>query len=171
MKSVDMKIEIGKILKAQGIKGEVKMKCYLDDAAMLKGIKQLYIGANVYTVEQVRPDGAFCYLKFVGINDRNTAETLRDWTVFAEKRDFALPSNRYFIQDLLDCIVTTDSGKTVGKIVDVLQYGAADVFVCLNNGKTVSFPFVDGLAQRVNVERKSIIVDAKRFEEVAVYED
>ena len=44
-----MRLEAGRVIKAQGIKGEVKLACFLDDSAMLKAVKQLYIGANSYT--------------------------------------------------------------------------------------------------------------------------
>lgn len=166
-----MKIEIGKILKAQGIKGEVKIGCYLDDSAMLKNVKQMYVGTKSYAVEKIRCDGEFCYVLLQGISDRNAAESLRNWTVYADKECVALQKDRYFISDLLDCKVLLDSGEIVGVVGDVLQYGAADVFVCDNNGQTVSFPYLKDVVLSVNVDSKLITLNAKRFSEVAVYED
>lgn len=166
-----MKLEIGKVLKAQGIKGEVKLACFVDDASMLKGVKQLYIGSNVYTVEKFRPDGTFCYVQLAGVADRNAAEALRNWTVYADKESVAVPQDRYFIADLIDCNVVLDNGVTVGVVKKVLQYGSADVFVCFNGEKEVSFPFLKDLVTDVNVECKKIVLNSKRFGEVAVYED
>lgn len=166
-----MKIEIGKIVKAQGIKGEVKLACYLDDASMLKGVEQIFIGTKAYTVKQLRCDGAFCYMLLDGVNDRNSAEALRNWTVCAEKESVRLPQNRYFIDDLKKCKVSTSDGKLIGEVVDVLQYGAADVFVCNGECGTVSFPFLNELIIKIDIESKVIIVNEKRFNEVAVYED
>ncbi len=166
-----MKIEIGKILKAQGIKGEVKIACYLDDSSMLKNVKQLYIGTNTYAVDKLRCDGAFCYVLLQGISDRNTAEDLRNWTVYADKEALILPQNRFFIDDLIDCNVTTNGGKTVGKVKNVLQYGAADVFICYDGKKEVSFPFLNDLVISINTAKKQVVVDEKRFNEVCVYED
>lgn len=166
-----MKIEIGKVLKAQGIKGEIKLACFVDDAAMLKGVKQVYIGTTTYAVGHIRCDGAFCYILLDGVKDRNTAELLRNWTVYADKENVILPKNRYFIDDLLGCRVSTNEGVSVGEVTSVLQYGAADVFVCKADKGEVSFPFLNDLVLNVNVERKAITVDAKRFGEVAVYED
>ena len=166
-----MKIEIGKVLKAQGIKGEVKLSCYLDDSSMLKNVKRLYIGANTYTVTHFRADGAFCYVLFDGIADRNTAETLRNWTVYADKESVAVDEGRYFIDDLVVCAVSLDNGKTVGIVKDILQNGAADVFVCDCDGGEVLFPFLKDLVASVNVASKQIVLDSKRFDEVAVYED
>lgn len=166
-----MKIEVGKVLKAQGIKGEIKLQSYLDDVAMFKGLKQLYIGSREYSVEQFRSDGSFCYAKLSGVSDRNTAEYLQNCAVYADKECISIPQNRYFVQDLIGCAVATDSGEDVGEVTDVLQYGAADVLVCRKDGKGVSFPFLKDLVVSVSVERKRIVVAGKRFAEVAVYED
>ena len=166
-----MKIEIGKVLKAQGIKGEVKLACYVDDASMLKAVKQLYIGSKTYTVAHFRADGAFCYVLLNGVADRNAAEALRNWTVYADKEDVAVAENRYFIDDLVGCAVTLDSGAVIGTVKDILQNGAADVFVCDGAKGEVLFPFLKDLVLSVNVETKTISLDSKRFGEVAVYED
>ena len=166
-----MKIEIGKVLKAQGIKGEVKLSCYLDDAAMLKNVKQLYIGSQSYAVTHFRADGAFCYVCLAGVSDRNAAEALRNWTVYADKESVALAEDRYFVDDLVGCMVTLDDGKTVGSVVEILQNGAADVFVCKADSGEILFPFLNDLVLSVNIATKTIVVDSKRFGEVAVYED
>lgn len=168
---LSMKIEIGKVLKAQGIKGELKVACFVDDASMLKTVKQVYIGTKTYAVSHIRCDGTFCYMLLVGVDDRNAAETLRNWTIYAEKENVDLPKNRYFIDDLIGCKITTSDGVTVGKVTDILQYGAADVFVCNGDKGEVSFPFLNDLVLSVNIDSKLILVDAKRFGEVAVYED
>lgn len=171
MAFLTMKIEIGKVLKAQGIKGEIKLACYVDDASMLKTVKQVYIGTKTYAVSNIRCDGAFCYLLLDGVDDRNAAESLRNWTVYADKESVNLPKNRYFIDDLVGCRVVLNDGATVGEVASVLQYGAADVFVCNGDNGEVSFPFLNDLVVSVNIESKAIVVDAKRFSEVAVYED
>ncbi len=165
-----MKLKVGSVLKAQGIKGEIKLSCFLDDPAMLCGISELYVGTNSYSVEHIRPDGAFCYVKFAEIADRNAAEALRGWTVYADKNSVPLPDGRYFVEDLVGCNVVAD-GEYVGTVNNVLQYGAADVFECGGGKKKVSFPFLKDVVLSVNVERKTISVDGKRFAEVAVYED
>lgn len=166
-----MKIEIGKVLKAQGIKGEVKLACFVDDASMLKKVKQIYIGTKMYVVSHIRGNGKFCYVLLDGIADRNAAEDLRNWTVYTDKESVSLPQNRYFVDDLIGCKVSTDDGTVIGEIVDVLQYGSADVFVCTGDKGEVSFPFLNDLVISINIENKVITVNAKRLAEVAVYED
>lgn len=166
-----MKIEIGKVLKAQGIKGEIKLACFVDDAIMLKNVKQMYIGTNTYAVSRIRCDGSFCYVLFDGIYDRNTAEALRNWTVYADKEAVDIPQDRYFIGDLIGCKVSKSNGEEVGVIRDVLQYGSADVLICDGVSGEVAFPFLNDVVITVNIDSRSVIVEEKRFGEVAVYED
>lgn len=166
-----MKIEIGKIVKAQGIKGEVKLACYVDDAAMLKSVKQLYVGSQTYSVTHFRADGAFCYVFLDGVADRNAAEALRNWTVYADKESVSVEKGRYFIDDLVGCAVTLDDGKSIGTVKEILQNGAADVFVCSGEGGEILFPYLNDLVVSVNVDTKQIVLESKRFGEVAVYED
>ena len=93
-----MKIEVGKVLKAQGIKGELKLSCFLDDPKMLLSIKKLYLGIQLHYVQSVRVNGQFCYVLFKDIADRNTAETYQNKAVFADKEDVKLEDGRYYVE-------------------------------------------------------------------------
>ncbi len=165
-----MLIKIGKVLKSQGIKGEVKVSCLLDNFDMLKKTKELYISNKPYSIERMRSDGTFLFIKFAQIVDRNSADNLKNFDVYAEKTDIVLPSSRYFIDDLVGCRVVSQT-KTYGEIKEILQYGAADVIVCTDGEKEFSFPFLKDLIVSVNIDCKKITIDDKRFSEVCVYED
>ena len=163
-----MKLIVGRILKAQGIKGEMKVSCLLDSAEMLKNIKQLYIGNSAHAVQKIRADGSFFYVSLTDVTDRNTAENYRGWDVYCEKEDVDLPKDRYFVSDILGCKVTLSDGTQVGEVIDVLQYGAADVYVVKGEAGEISFPMLKDLIVSVNVHTKSIVLNAQRFKEVSV---
>lgn len=166
--SITMKLLVGRILKAQGIKGELKLTCMLDNSEMLKNVKQFYIGNCVHNVERMRCDGSFLYVTFSDITDRNTAENYRGWDVYCEKDAVALPNDRYFIGDILGCKVTLSDGTPIGEVIDILQYGAADVYVVKGAMGEVSFPMLKDLIVSVNVQSKSIVLAEKRFKEVSI---
>lgn len=160
---------IGTVLKAQGIKGKIKISCMADSPSVLSKLKQVYIDKICYDVEGVETSASSCFLQLVGVYDRNAAEELRGCSVFAEEAQLVLPQDSYFIADMIGCVVNLTDGSNVGKISNVLQYGAADVIECKQS--KLSFPFVKGLAVSVDIAHKSIVLDAKRFAEVALYED
>lgn len=166
-----MKIEIGRVLKAQGIRGELKLGCSVDSADMLTKVKTMYIDGRTYEVSRFRGNGSFCFVTLDGVATRNDAEELRNKVVYADKEQVKLAPDRYFVEDLVGCEVLTN-GKIVGKVSDLLQYGAADVFVCDGvDGKGFSFPFLKDVVSAVDIVGKQITVDEKRFAEVVVYED
>ena len=166
-----MKIEIGKIVKAQGIGGEVKSACFVDDASMLKHVKTAFIQGRAYEVVSLRCSGDYFFMRFVGVDNRNEAEELRDKIIFADKSEVDLKQGRYFVEDLVGCDVIVDDNN-VGRVTELLQYGAADVFVCKGaNGIDFSFPFLKNAVTNVDIDGKRIEVDGQRFSEVVCYED
>ncbi len=163
-----MNIKVGKVLKAQGIKGELKLSCLLDSPKMLMQVKQLYLSNNLHNVSKIRSDGTFVFVQFSDILDRNTAELYRGWDVYCEKSLLQLPNGSYFVDDVIGCRVVLNDGNDVGEVVDILQYGAADVYVCKGKMGEVSFPALKDLLISVDVDEKKIVLDKNRFEEVYV---
>ena len=165
-------ITIGQVVRAIGIKGELKVKPLTDDAERYKALKIVYVKNKPYKIERLRIDGDFVCLKLAGIDDRNSAELLKD--VFLEiDRINAVPleEGSYFIADIIGCKLFTDDGEEKGKVTDVSQYGAADVFTVCDGKNTVRFPFLKKMIVKVDVETGVIIVSKSVFDEVSVYED
>lgn len=166
-------ITVGEIVKAQGIKGEVKVKPLTDDPERFKKLKIVYIGETPYRIESIRIDG-FVYIKLLGINDRNAAEKLTGRTLDID-RVLAKPLEdeyTFYIADVESAALMTDDGERVGTISEVSQYGAADVFtVACVDGRTMRFPFLKKLLVHMDSDSKVFTVKREELEKVAVYED
>lgn len=165
-----MCIVVGKILKPQGIGGEVKASC-TTDASLLGGIETLYVESTPHVVTKIRVDGAFFYVRFADVCDRNAAESLRGLRIFCEKGALTLPEGKFFVEDVIGCDVLFENGRCAGKVVDVLQYGSADVFVCRNSSSgEFSFPFLKDLLIKADTDKKQLVLDSRRFAEVVTDE-
>lgn len=163
------KIEIAKIGKAQGIKGEVKINLYSSNTALLRQLKSVFIGEIEYEIETVKvlPNGSFIKLK--GINDRNTAELLNGKPVSVFRGAIHVPDGSYLISDLIDACVCVD-GDCVGKLTEVLQHGAADVY-CVSGKRNFMFPALNKVLVNVDVVTKTIDLNSEELERVVVYDD
>jgi 16S rRNA processing protein RimM len=162
---------IARIVKPQGIKGEVKLESYSEDPMRFNRFKSVYVNGIPYEVEQSRvSDGV--YLKLKGVNDRNAAELLRGAEISIERSMLSKPvKGRYYIADLLGLEVFSE-GEKLGILEDILQNGGVDVYVVrLTGGKTLMFPALKDLLKDVNVDKKTIELESKRLSEVGVYED
>ena len=165
-------LEVGKILKAHGIRGDVKIECFTDSPEALTGIKRFYVEGTEYKAERIKPFGAFALIKLVGIDDMNLAETLRNKTISAKKEDMPEPKDgAFYIDDLIGCSVFDDRGTRHGIVEDILQYGSADVFLSRENGKTIMFPHLKKVVKEIVIKEKRIVVFKEEFDKVAVYED
>lgn len=165
------KIVIGKVTRPRGISGEVKIEPLTDDPRRFLSLKTVFVDGEPRKVvkAQVTPAGVFVALE--GVADRDAAETLRGKLLQVERTDAVKPEGRQFIADLIGCEVRLDDGTSVGALDDVLQYGAADVYVVKSGRRRVMFPALKRVFVDEDPERGVIVLDAKAFSEVAVYED
>ena len=165
-------LSVGKVLKAHGVRGEVKAECFTDAPSCLVHVKRLFIEGKEYAVEKCRVQGNFLLIKLADVNDMNAAELFRNKELFAEKSDLPkLPEGRFYIDDVVGAEVFVGE-KKLGKLVDVLQYGSADVYVVkTKDGSDVMFPYVGNVIESVDVFKKTILLNEAEFAKVAVYED
>ena len=167
------KFFIGKIVKAQGIKGEVKIKSDCGDLSIIKGIKYLILKNQSIAVKSMRTNGDFAYVLFSTIADRNQAEELVGLEVFADKSNVHLDDDSYFVNDMIGSKVCLDDGQVVGIVDDIMQTSkkAAEIYVVKIDKGNVLFPFLKDLVLSFDVDQKVLVLDAKRFAEVSLYED
>lgn len=165
-----MKIEIGVVLKPQGVNGELKVSRLCDGEKALSGIKTLTLGDAEYSVLRIKERADALYVSLNGVFDRNAAELLRGKTVYAEKEELKRESGAYFIADLIGSALYLSSGKKIGIIRDVVSSNV-DVFVLETDEGEASLPFLKILNPVVDEAEKKITVDAKKFTEVVFYKE
>jgi 16S rRNA processing protein RimM len=162
---------IGVIVKAQGIKGEVKVKPYTDTPDVLCHLTHVIIEGEIVKVDASRCDNTMAYIKLEGVDDRNMAEEMRSKEIYVEKSHVpALPKGRHYINDLLGCAVYDDEKQSLGELTDILQNGANDVYVIKNPKGEIMVPVIKSVIKSIDASKKEIILIKERLMEVAVYE-
>ena len=163
-----MDLVIGKIVKPQGIRGEVKVYPYTDDAEVFAEIPRVFIDGEEYKILHARFGDGMAYLSLRGVPDRNAAELLRDKELTIPRDEAPMPEEgSYYIADLLGSEIVTDTGMVLGKLKEIRQ-AATDIYTLETEHGEVLFPTATGVVLAVDVENKKITVSEKRFKEVAV---
>jgi len=167
-KMQDTFIEIGRIMKPFGIKGELKVHFYIDDVLDLKDVKVFYVkdknqesGYKSLEFKKISFDENPSYAKviFSHINDRTEAEAWRLQSLYIEKSLMpVLNKGEYFIKDLLDLEVIYNH-KKIGKIINILDVGGQDIFVVeIDDGKQdLAIPFNDFYLKDIFLESRQIV--------------
>ena len=143
-------IEIAKILKPQGIKGEVKALPLTNVLAVFDNIETCLVGNKTMKIEKIALRQGFLYIKFEGVNTRNDAEFYRNKDISVEKEllEEFKDEDDFLIDDLVGMVIYDDSGELVGQIVDIVNYGACDIFVIEKEGREHEVPYVEDVFYR-----------------------
>jgi 16S rRNA processing protein RimM len=154
----ERRIALAAVAGAHGVKGEVRLKLFSDNAKNLSVHEKLYVGNAERRLLSVRDSGKTAVARIEGVNDRSAAEALRGSLVEVDRS--ALPplqKGEYYHADLIGMPVVDGQGKTIGTVVAVENYGAGDLLeVELDGGKTSLIPFKPGIA---DPEDRRIVVD------------
>lgn len=162
-------IEIAKILKPQGIKGEVKAMPLTNVLAVFNLLKSCVVGQKTMNVEHISVRQGYVYIKFDEIKTRNDAENYRNQTIKVEKEllESAKDSEDFLIDDLIGMVLHDEKGEIVGQIIDVINYGSSDIFIIEKDGRSYQVPYVEDVFKR---ENDHLVVDSEKIKEVMVWE-
>lgn len=171
-------LQIGEVLKPQGVRGQVKVRPDTGDAARLAALSTVYVrdqgGAyQPCALEDVSVRGDFVYCTLDHAAAREQAEAQRGWILYVDRAHASpLPEGAYYISDLLSCRVTDRQGGAIGILRDVLQPGANDVYeIETPDGKTMYLPAIEKVLVRLDPGAGVIVVDESVLPEVAVFAD
>lgn len=167
------KIEVAKIRRPQGVKGELRLEVLLDDPVAFSRIESVYVEGEqaARRIERCfRVSDGFA-AKLEGI-DRSAAEALRGKSLFILRADAdrLKSSTDYFIADLIGKKAVTDAGETLGVIDDVENFGASDiVFIKSEKYKNLCFANIGGIIDSVSDEQ--VVLRAAELEKVWVFDE
>ena len=170
-------MQIGTVGKARGLKGHVRVRPFTDDPERFYDLDEVWLqdkgGYTPLGIAEADVNGDAVYLRFNGVEDRTAAEGLNGKALFIKRKDAVeLPPGVHFISDVIGCTVTDDKGNFHGKLCEVMQPGATDVYVLRGGPRgEILFPALKDVILSMDTASKKIVVDSKRFEEVAVLED
>ena len=119
-------VKAGEIVTTHGIKGEVKVMCWLDDPEMLCEFDRCRIDGKDFEIEQCRVQKTCNLVKLAGINDMDAAQAMRGKTIELYRED--IDDEVIFAAELIGMEVFCN-GEMIGKIKEVLDYPGNSVYV------------------------------------------
>ena len=170
-------LQIGEIVRPQGIRGEVKLRAMTSDPGRYARLETVYLLENgSYRAVRVlsgRAQQGFAYLKLDGVNDRNQAEALRGRGVFVDRAHaIELGEDENFVCDLIGLQAVDTQGAPLGTLRDVLSPNAVcDVYVFDTPRGELMIPALRRVVREVDLDAGRIVLDEAVLPEVAVWED
>ena len=121
-------LEAGQIVNTHGIRGEVRIVPWADDALFLKRFKTFYIDNKPVRVLSSRVHKDMLIAQLEGITDINAAMPLKNKVIKIDRSDARLPKGSFFIQDILGASVVDEQGNEIGKLTDVMDVPRGQIY-------------------------------------------
>ena len=133
------RFQVGVITTPHGLRGEVKVYPTTDDPLRFKILKELILkekrSERVLRIRSVKFFKQFVILAFQGMDRIEDVEQLRGCALLVERKDaIPLEENEYYVADLIGLSVRNEEGTEIGRLKDVLETGANDVYVVAREG-------------------------------------
>ena len=148
-------LEVGKVTSTHGVMGEVRVQPWADSPEFLCQFKTLYVDEAHWPikVERARVHKNMVILKLEGIIDVPSALSLRNAVLYIDRADAKLPKGSFFLADLMGLEVRdAQSGKVLGKISDIMNLPANNVYVVRGGERELLIPAVPQFIAETNVE-------------------
>jgi 16S rRNA processing protein RimM len=166
---ISSRILLGRIGRAQGLKGEVRLTSFTGDPLAIASYGPLESadGSRRFEIERISQRNEAVVASFKGITTREAAEALtnQELWIAREKLAVEIEEDEFLLADLVGCTAHAPDGRNVGTVVDVPNYGAGDLIEIALFGaetaknKTALLPFTRAFVPEVDVKGRRIVVD------------
>ena len=155
---------IATVVGAHGIKGAVK-------ARYVSSTPDYYLKEKVFFLEK---EGILNALNIISINNskncwiilfdeihsRNDAEVIKGCRLLLPDNHLRpLEANEFFLHKIIGCRVEDQKGRILGKITDILETGANNVYEVSDGSSVFLVPDVPHVVLEMNVETKRMVID------------
>jgi 16S rRNA processing protein RimM len=154
-------LAVARVVCPWGVRGLVKAIALTDFPERFQPRATYLIGAEHRPIrlEQSRPYRGGLLFKFVGYDTPEACNELRDQILYVPMEEaLPLPEGFYYIHQIIGLDVWTEAGDHLGRVSDVWETGANDVYVVDQGGKLILLPAIAQVVLHVDLGRSRMTV-------------
>jgi 16S rRNA processing protein RimM len=152
-------IRVGQVAAAFGVEGAVKVVPLTDFADRFDPGSKLLIDGAEHSVEWSRQAGGGLVVKLDGIDNRTVAELYRGrYLEVGDQAGRPAGEGRFYHHQLIGLAVSTESGRALGQIAEILEKPANDVWVSHDGKVEHLIPATQDAVLKVDLDERRIVV-------------
>ena len=154
---------IGKVVKPQGIKGEVKAQIITSFPEHFEQLAHIYIEQDdfvKYDVEDSRLSNKFVFIKFKRVQSRDEAEKLRDKYLYIPDEElYPLQDDEFYHHQLKGLKVYDQDNSYLGVVKDIETYPLNDFLsVESENKQNYLIPIVKDFIKEIDIKSQKVTI-------------
>jgi 16S rRNA processing protein RimM len=157
-------LTLGRVTKAHGIRGEVRVVLYADDWTPFRGLTRCLVGRKggpfqPYAIETERDHGRAIVLKLAGIDTPAAAAALIGSEIAIPRAEAPPPpEDTFYHYDILGLEVAA-GGRVLGEVQEILETAGHDVYVVQGASGEWLLPATRVLIRRIDLAAGRIELD------------
>ena len=160
----DPLLRVGRIVKTQGIKGQVKVSSSGEGTMALSEGHFVYVEnkggeRRRLTVASSRAHREMTILSFREVKQIEEAEELVGCSIYVSKESLQeLPAGEFYGYQLLGLRVKTEKGTDLGTLEAIMPTGSNDVFVVRKDSQEILIPATEEVVAEVDLRGKVMVI-------------
>ncbi len=162
MSAVSVRVCLGLIVGAKGLRGEVRIKAFTQDPAAVAAYGPVTASdGRTFRLSVTGMSKGTVVARIEGLADRNSAEALKGLELFVDRAKLPVPEKgTFYYADLVGLSVALTTGESVGKVSGVDNFGGGDVLeITTNSGQSVAVPFTDTVIAGVDLAAGTVAIN------------
>lgn len=165
-------IKIAYVARPHGIKGEAELS-FLEENVFEEGMEihatafneksQIPKAGMKLTIQKLKVANK-AIVTFKEVTDRTMLEKLIPFELSVARED--LPQDEFYLFDLPGMNVVSESGETLGEVLNVFDNGAQEVLeIQMTEGERIMLPFVENFFPEVDLEHNHVVMILPEYTE------
>jgi 16S rRNA processing protein RimM len=162
----DNLIAVARITIPHGVRGEVKLQPLTDFPRRFEETDFLLLADGTRLIlESARLQKDTVLAKFRGMDTPEVWIPFRHQELYVtEDQLMPLPQGQFYIHQIIGIDVFDESGKPLGKVINVLQTGSNDVYVVkATGGEEILLPAIDTVVKKIDMNERRMIVKLPEY--------
>jgi 16S rRNA processing protein RimM len=152
-------ISVGKILRAWGLNGQLKVEPFSDFPGRFVTGQEFYIGATKFQCKYVHQRSGTFILKLDGIETKEEANKVRGSLLTIPQSEAPdLPEGTFYYHEVEDLEVWTDEDIYLGKITEIINTASNDVYVVKNIDQEILIPATSDVIKLINLKTQRLTI-------------
>ena len=139
------------MLRPHGNKGELRVAPFNLELPNLQPEGEVYLLGRRHRIEQVRWERNRVLVKLEGLERRSDVEDTRGELLEVAEDELMLQADAYLVSDIVGLEVVTAEGGSLGRVTEVLNTGANDVYVVTGSSGETLIPAIESVVQAIDV--------------------
>lgn len=153
-------VQVGKVIDAHGIRGDLYCLIFSGELSWLDQVSQLRIGTVLYNIQKIKAFKKGFIVHIENCHDRNSAELLKGLPVAVSRDVFVSQSGEpLYLSEIAGFSVFDRHIGALGEIKSFSSNGAQDLLVIDYMNESVEVPFVADFVIEIDHHLRKITVE------------